>query len=238
MNRFARKNRLRSYFRKHYRGISVLGATLLFFTFSVKEYLGEREKDLLSDIRAVEATTENRERLNQLSKLIENADQLRRAEPESILQMRPALADDISTSTTFDDDFYNAEKMFNAVPHTNQLEQLRDHVKSLQGTVKHDLARMNSLMDSLHNNDARPLTQAEISSLDKFHEDVFQFTQAVPPFVSETLAGAKQTEDSRDHLLQDFTGAGYVLYVIGWLLSVIGKLNEPEGAKAGEIDAG
>ncbi|WP_446744465.1 hypothetical protein [Silvibacterium acidisoli] len=247
MDAVLRKDRLKGYFKRHYRGVSVWGATILFVTFSVKEYLSEREKNLLAGIRAVEATSDDCARLIELSNRIAdtawtgNGDRISTQtfaqRPNDILQARAGLAADMRVSMLLDSELYDADEIFGAVPHSKKTEGLRKVARDAQTAINSDRENVGSLPNSTDDN-ARPLSPDQISHLEKFHKDVTLFAQAVPAFALEAVSVARQAEQSGDRFLQGFTIAGYVLYVIGWLLTVIGKLNEPEGGRAAETDVG
>jgi hypothetical protein len=221
-----------SFFEKHGRLLTILGALIVFVTFLVKEGKRDELKELVQSLDAAQSLFEIRQENHDISRDV--AELLGRIPGPVKLERKFPAVEEI-------------EEMIgrHSFHYTSSLSNLRELLAKFPNPA--DLAALNSLQeraDSLDANrkdamtaieDAKPipggllrnalvLMAVPIALGEHLLSQDEQLESDITAFTKGALKHADEFKAKQERIYKSYTWLSYLLYFVGWTLGLIGKL--------------
>jgi len=229
-------NRVKSFFQKHGRLLSFVGALIVFTTFIVKDAIREHLKDLVDAVNSAEEAYRNETSIALVSKQIvdlelqldsfEKAMQFHR----SAVTERTMANRDAATTTKFM--LENLETLNNTLPTGATFRgRINDHKTILQ-KLEEGLLELDRRSQATGLYEKR--TTGEEDTAKRLNNGVWaEYWLFVIPMGDKVLAEANEAKKRREIYYKACTAASYMLYALGWSLGLAGRLFSVEGLVSG-----
>jgi endonuclease IV len=207
-----------SFFKRHSKSISIFGALLVFVTFVSKEAKREGLKELIDSLNATESSfltrsdiADIRHQVNLLeSDVTELSNKLDPKERKGIDKILHSKEFEFSTIEL------ECSDLFERIQHLNsQLPNSSLHQEELDD--------LKDAMDR-HEKDIASAMQANQENFESEIRDYILFFAHLHDVAYNILKEAEKEKAIEEHRYKIWTWTSYILYTVGWLLALAGRL--------------
>jgi hypothetical protein len=219
---------------KIWRWVSVAGATLIFVTYILKDEVRDRQKDLLEKMRIAQDSYEINSATAVIINEVEQVEFRRRfdklqglpAQPNNTIFARPEIISDYETRKEFGQLFEPVRDLKKELG----IKGVADDKLAIVERVLAAFRTLDPIVDGVAETpDSRDLTPQEHTAIAEMHQQVFEWSQAVPAFAEAVLQEARSKREHREAFYDILTHVSWITYPVGWLLATLGTLlGKPE----------
>jgi len=241
--------RVRDFFQQHTKGLSFVGALIVFSTFVVREGIRERFKDLSDSISSAESVFETRADVNELPIYLAYLD-YRIGTLDAKLNVDPKSNPSFTLATmreTVDLMVQNSKRAGTAIENLQRTIQTLGNDRSINtklSEITNDTALWKSRSDFVQNsaiaaNRAQPPQPDRITQIiSKANEVNAALTNLrydkIVPLQTELVSFAENKRAHYQKLFDLSTWASYLLYLVGWGLALAGRMFSVEVLVGGQ----